>query len=60
MMQPATNMPTPKAGDTVTGAAGWMSLDGCQAPLFQFKPGADQGSLTDVTIAIERYRPTAR
>lgn len=32
------NMPTPKAGDTVTGAAGWMSLDGCQAPLFQFNP----------------------
>jgi hypothetical protein len=41
----------------VTANAGWMDLDACHVPAFQFYASTDASNLTDVTVAIEKWSP---
>lgn len=45
------------AGQTVTDTAGWMAFDGCEHPQVRFH--GDTNGLTDVTISVQRYEPSA-
>nr|WP_271209019.1 serine/threonine-protein kinase [Rhodococcus wratislaviensis]GLK33465.1 hypothetical protein GCM10017611_03070 [Rhodococcus wratislaviensis] len=45
------------SGEQVTGNAGWMDLDGCHTPAFQFSDSKDASNLTDVAIAIQQWQP---
>ncbi|MFC9355159.1 protein kinase [Rhodococcus sp. NPDC057014] len=44
-------------GEQVTGTAGWMDLDGCHTPAFQFSASTNASNLTDVAIAIAQWQP---
>jgi hypothetical protein len=39
------------------GAAGWMDIDGCRTPAFQFHDTTDESNLLDVVVEIQRWEP---
>lgn len=47
-------------GDTVTGDSGFMVLDGCEVPVFTYKPvNSSSDSLRDVAYAVQQWWPSA-
>lgn len=47
-------------GDKVTGSSGWMSLDGCEIPVFTYKPATSaDGSIRDVAYSVQQWWPSA-
>lgn len=47
----------PRDPSLVTANAGWMDLDACHVPAFQFAASTDASTLTDVTVAIQQWSP---
>ncbi|MFZ2530091.1 MAG: hypothetical protein WAX14_20945 [Rhodococcus sp. (in: high G+C Gram-positive bacteria)] len=43
--------------ELVVANAGWMDLDACHVPTFQFSSSTDASTLTDVTVAIQQWSP---
>jgi serine/threonine protein kinase len=41
----------------LTGNAGWMDIDGCSTPAFQFASSTDPSNLADVTVAVQQWAP---
>lgn len=50
-------------GDThgeVTGSDGWLHLDGCHVPGFEFDSADDDiSNLADITVTVQTWRPSA-
>ncbi|NKS29259.1 hypothetical protein GS534_00775 [Rhodococcus hoagii] len=53
----ATNS-DPREPSRITGNAGWMDLDACHVPAFQFSSSEDASNLGDVTVAIQEWQPS--
>lgn len=47
-----------RTGKQVSGSSGWMDLDGCRTPAFQFESSTDPSTLSDVTIAVQQLAPS--
>ena len=57
----AEAVPTPDvtgtAGRVVIANAGWIEVDGCQAPQFRLVSDANGSTLTDVTVEVQQLAP---